>query len=129
LSVTGLPALQQILQGMQRALGTESLRACTAAAAQPILFEAQQRAPVRTGAVRAALQVVTPNSPRRNSSSSVVQVANSGPGGATHEAIFSEYGTEKQAARPFLRPAFETQKQAAVEAFAAQLARNLQSNK
>ena len=127
MSVTGLDALQQVLAGMQRALSADSLRSCTTAAVQPILREAQQRAPVRTGEVRDALQVVTPGSGRRNTASSLVEVARSGPGGTTREAIFAEYGTEKQPARPFMRPAFESMKDQAVQTFARELAQKIES--
>lgn len=129
MSINGLQNLELVLQGMQRGLSGVSLQQCTAAAAQPMLQEAKTRAPVLTGAVREALQVVTAPGRRGSQASSTVEVAHSGPGGPTREAIFAEYGTSKQAARPFMRPAFDFTQQQAVAAFAEQLAHNLSQTK
>lgn len=122
----GVAEMAVALQGLRRALGGDVLQRCTAAAAQPILAEAQARAPVRTGQVRNSLQIASNFTP--NSASSAVEVAHSGPDGASHEAVFSEYGTSRQPARPFMRPAFEAAKDQAVQAFTTELLNQLTRN-
>jgi HK97 gp10 family phage protein len=46
--------------------------------------------------------------------------------GAINEALWNEFGTSKMAARPFIRPAFESKKEAAVDAFVRALRETLE---
>lgn len=48
---------------------------------------------------------------------SLGQIAGEGPGGDTFYWRFLEFGTEKQAARPFMRPALENNTQQATDVF------------
>ena len=121
--VEGLDGLDALIASQVQALGGESLMRATAAAAAPILAEAQRRAPVLTGEVLASLHIVSTHTATHASSS--VEVADSTRGGDAHEAIFSEYGTVHEPARPFMRPAYETQKEAAEQAFERQLSQEL----
>lgn len=111
--------LDGVLAGMQKALDGAHLQAATAAAANVFLQAAQALVPVDSGAMRAHLQVVSRQGVR--SASSSVQVADSAPAGAEHAAVFVEYGTVNMPARPFMRPAFESQKNAAAAAFETNL--------
>lgn len=66
--------------------------------------EILRRAPVDTGALVSSLDLAGKH--RKSSASAVVQVERSGKGGAEHYAVFAEYGTARQPAKPFFRPGF-----------------------
>ena len=46
---------------------------------------------------------------------------------AIYEALYSEFGTVKEPARPFIRPAFESSKQTALDTFIVRLKENLEA--
>ena len=66
--------------------------------------EIARRAPVDTGALARNLDEVGTRS--RTGAAAVVQVEQSAKGGAEHYAVFNEYGTSRQPAKPFFRPGF-----------------------
>ena len=119
----GFEQLDAALAAFGFALSGAQLQACTQAAAAPILAQAQQRVHVRRGDVLNRLGTVSHHS--ATSATTAVQVADSGPGGAAHEAIFLEYGTSKSAAMPFMRPALVAAQDAAIPAFTAAFQTNL----
>lgn len=121
----GLDALDDALHQLQQALSGAALQHCTDAAAAPILSEARARAPVRHGDVRNNLGTVSQHT--ETSATTTVQVAQSGPGGVAHEAIFLEYGTSSMPAQPFMRQAFESAKAGAIAGFNDALRANLPS--
>lgn len=121
--VSGLSDLQRQLGALGLGLSGEHLQACTEAAAAPILREAQARVPVATGDLRGHLETQSQHS--QSHASTTVQVAQSGRGGAAHEAVFLEYGTSHMPARPFMRPAFEAAKEEAAQAFTNELKRQI----
>lgn len=119
----GLDHLDAAIAGVLASISGEALARATDAAAQPILQQALQRVPVRTGNTREHLQVVTHHD--QHSATSTVEVANSQPGGEAHDAVFLEYGTSHMPAEPFMRPAFVAGQAAAVEAFVNSLQSDL----
>lgn len=123
-SDSGLRALDQSLAALMQEIGGQALRDGTQAAAEPVLQAAIAGAPLHTGRLRAALRIVTTS--RGASATSSVEVANSGPGGVEHSAVFIEYGTSKEAAHPFMRPAFEATKGAAQRLFEDQINNKLE---
>jgi HK97 gp10 family phage protein len=103
----GAVAFQQLdamLAKVDAALSGASLESATLQGAKLVLDEARIRAPVRSGNLRAHLEAV--GSHTAHTAQAVVQVADSAPGGTVREAIFSEFGTSRQAPTPYLRPAF-----------------------
>lgn len=111
----GLEDLDRAFAGLQQALSGAQLQACTDAAAQPILQDAQQRVPRRTG--ETAHHLVARGSHSATSATTAIEVLDSWQGGEIHKAVFVEYGTENMPAEPFMRPAFETRQQVAVQTF------------
>ncbi len=118
--ITGADELQDKLNRLpvefsRRALGT-ALRA-----AGIIFKEAiESRAPRLTGwlASHVTIKVKTNNLDEGSVTTSFSRKGK--PGGnasAIYEALYSEFGTVKEPARPFIRPAFESSKQNALDAF------------
>lgn len=124
--IDGLDELRTALQGVATTLAGEALQQCTQAAAQHILDQALQRVPVLRGDVHDLLGLLSHHG--ATTATTAVQVAQSGPGGVAHEAIFLEYGTQNMPAQPFMRPAFEAAKAAALQAFADTLETNLRQH-
>lgn len=123
--IEGLDEFHSALNDVASALAGQALQQCTRAAAQLILDEALQRVPVLRGDVHDLLGLLSHHGP--TTATTAVQVAQSGPGGVAHEAIFLEYGTEHMAPQPFMRPAFEAAQAAALQAFADILEANLRT--
>lgn len=96
--------------------------AATAAAGQVLQDEVRRRAPVLTGNLERHIEAVSTSAATH--AQTVVQVASSAPGGTVREAIFEEYGHHTRAGararwvppKPFMRPAFESRKTAALNA-------------
>lgn len=141
--VSGLKELNAALKQLPDNIAKNVLRGATSAGAAVIRKEARQRAPVYTGDVQGnhpppgTLKKSVYQSQRRNLSSLVKQVFHVGvrtgkglkdKAGRSVDAYywrFVEFGTSKMAARPFLRPAFEAKKLAAVEAIKDYLAQRI----
>lgn len=117
--------LDDAIAGLSKALQGASLQACTQAAANVFLNQAKSLIPVDSGVMRDHLEVISHHS--QNSAASAVQVANSAKGGAQHAAIFLEYGTQHMQAHPFMRPAFESKKTEAAQAFERALQNTLKA--
>lgn len=103
--------LDALLSGVGQALTGQALQEATQPAGELVLMEAKRRAPQRTGELVNHLELQASHTD--HAATVVVQVADSAPGGSVRQAIFSEFGTAHEAARPFMRPAFEVSKQAA----------------
>lgn len=141
--VKGLKELNEALQQLPQNIAKNVLRGATSAGAAVIRKEARQRAPVFDGQMSdnhpppGTLRKSVYQSQRRMLSSAVKQVFHVGvrtgkslkdKAGRTLDAYywrFVEFGTSKMAARPFLRPAFEAKKQAAVDAIKDYLAERI----
>jgi HK97 gp10 family phage protein len=100
--------LDAALDKVQHAISGAALEAVLRGACQPMLEQARRFAPVRTGELQRRIQLTTHH--KANSATAVVEVVDSGKGGQQHEAIFAEFGTSHQPARPFMRPAYEGSK-------------------
>jgi HK97 gp10 family phage protein len=151
--VKGLLALQARMKQLPRELQGAALEFALRYGAAPIVAEAQLRAPQRTGRLASAIGVRTARD--REHDAEVQIVPRGGKSGAFYWK-FIEFGHRKRAskrrtrrqqklppaagelvpARPFLRPAFEAQKEealrrivealgAAVEAARAKVVRNI----
>ena len=146
LYVQGLDQLKAALQELPKRIGRNVLRGAIGAGAAVIRKEAQARAPVYTGSVAkghpppGTLRRSIYQTQVRELSSDTRQVFRVGvrkgkqfrkqgkKGNLSQDAFYAhmvEFGTVKMTARPFLRPAFEARKSAAVEAIRAYLARRI----
>ncbi len=144
--VQGLRELQVALKALPQGIARNVLRGSVNAGATVIRKEAQSRAPVSEGPKRAGqspagtLKRSVYQKQVRELSSLVKQTfivgvrkgkkyRNQGKKGNLSQdawyARFVEFGTSKMAARPFMRPAFEAKKGAAVAAIKAYLERRL----
>ena len=134
--VAGLSELSAALRELPQRIGRNVLRGSVAAAAAVVRAEARNKAPVATGDVAqghpppGTLRRAIYQKQIRELSDSGRQVFFVGvrqgkkyrhqgkKGDKSQDAYywrFVEFGTSKMAARPFLRPAFEQSKMAAVE--------------
>jgi HK97 gp10 family phage protein len=144
--VAGLKELQAALKELPQCIARNVLRGAVAAGAAVIRTEAKARAPVSTGDARAGhsppgtLKRAIYQKQIRELSSPVKQTfyvgvrrgkqyRHQGKKGKlsrdAYYAKFVEFGTAKMAARPFMRPAFEAKKGAAVQAIQEYLARRI----
>ena len=124
-------------------MGAKYLRRATYTAAALIEQDAIARAPVRTGALRDHIAIFKRKSPNSETVAyaigirgiklnrkikNVLRIMRKANGTRTNVAgdvfywRYLEFGTSKMAARPFLRPAFESQKMAAIDVFKTTLA-------
>ena len=144
--IQGLSELNQALSELPQRLARNVLRGSVAAGAAVIRREARERAPRYAGQVAAGhpppgtLKRSIYSAQARRLSSLLQQVYHVGvvsgkrvkksgrKSGRAPNAYywrFVEFGTVKMAARPFLRPAFEAKKMAAVEALRAYMAERI----
>lgn len=141
--VQGLTELAAALKELPTRIGRNVLRGATAAGAAVIRKEAKARAPVYTGPVSAghpppgSLKRAVFQAQSRRLSSQVQQTVHvgvrsgkdmkdkSGALVSPYYWTFVEFGTSKMAAKPFIRPAFEAKKTAAVEAIRIYLAERI----
>lgn len=131
--VTGLSELQRLLDTLPAKIEANILRGALRAGAKPILAEAKQNAAVASGALRDGLKIGT------KSKGGIVTASVKAGGKHAYLANWIEFGTQRHTiagkdgrvlyfggqfvqqvshpgarARPFLRPALDSQSQAAV---------------
>ena len=114
-TITGLGDMVNGLLKVDAALRTSALQQAADAAAAVLVNSIRPNMPNQTGQLRQALQVSRIPMPAYHARAAV-EVANSKPGQANHEAIFVEYGTANMPAKPFMRTGFGTGAAAAQEA-------------
>lgn len=136
LELKGFKELADALRELPERVAKNALRSAVGAGAAEIRKEAKLHAPVDTGKLRTAVY----QKQIREVSGQYQQVfyvgvragAKRKKGGVkdySQSAFywrFLEFGTAKMAARPFLRPAFERRKEAAVNAIGAKLDERIQ---
>lgn len=125
-AISGLTELDLAVLRLSGAIDGTALQAATLAAAKPMLATARQLVAVSTGNLREHIGIASGHT--ASSAYANVQVAQSQPGGVAHDAIFLEFGTVHAAARPFMRPAFEVNKDHAAAEFTAALTAQLTSS-
>jgi len=110
IQIRGGEKLAAALEALGPAMEKKILRSAMREAAKPILDDAKRRAPVLTGQLRKSLKI---RSIKRNRQGQVGVVISTEKGffkGETFYGAFHEFGTKKMPARPFIRPAFESNK-------------------
>jgi len=137
LTVTGLRELEEALKRLPEAVAKKVLRKSVRAGAKLVVDEARANVPVDTGLTRRAIAA---RGGRSRYANSVINVGVLSSGAKARRYIkikgvkvdvpyywkYLEFGTKNAPAQPFLRPAFEAQKTAAVEAIKQALAENLE---
>lgn len=146
-TITGLKELSDALKELPNRIARNALRQSVYAGAKVIRDEAKTKAPVYTGPVSAGhpppgtlkRSIIMKQIPEK---SSLVQQTfyvavrhgkkyqrQGKKGTLSQDAFywrFIEFGTVKMPARPFMRPAFESKKQLAVDAIKARLATRIE---
>lgn len=140
--IHGLEETLRALRALPKAIsgkGGGPLRKALYAAAKVVRAEVKQATPVRTGLLRDSIAIFRDREPGRIAANEHYTVGirkqrkkyrenyrngrlgrigkSYSTAGAAFYGKFVEFGTSKMAAHPFMRPAFEASKQAAVTAF------------
>lgn len=149
--VQGLDGVLEALQALPREVASKNggpARAALARGARIIRDEARRLAPVDSGSVRDNIVMKRDTQPQRAGANERYRVGVRGgslstysntarnrrkgvvgqkyeKAGATYYWRFLEFGTAKMAARPFLRPAFETKKEAALKEIVSSLSKGI----
>lgn len=109
--IEGLSELREALQELPKATSTNVLKRVLMSAADPIVSMAESLAPFKSGKLKRSFKVGTKLSRRQKAQhkkESKVEIF--AGAGALVQAITSEFGTIKEAARPFMRPAWDANK-------------------
>lgn len=121
--VTGLDGLAAALKALPAEIASKSggpLRSALRASAQVIRKEAALRAPVDTGRLQRAVVIQRDRNPGNVTERMVVRPragkSRTDPKGAYYWH-FLEFGSERQPAQPFIRPAFDAAKDKALTTF------------
>ena len=109
----GAEQLLASLRSFEPKLAKKVLRNAMREAARPILEEAKRLVPVDTGELRDSLVIRAAKRVRKGSVGVVVQTERGFFKGDTYYGAFVEFGTKNMAARPYLRPAFDSRKEEA----------------
>lgn len=128
-NVTGLADLERRLSALGKDMGGKIARGAAAAGVNVIKAEARRRVPVKTGAAKQAIVTKrvrgTPLAAEYVVGFKKAKKADrNGPKDGWYARLL-EFGTVKMPAQPFMRPAFDTQKQAAVDKVAQVLKKRL----
>lgn len=117
--IRGLKQLRQNLDRVADSVAGAALEDAVKAAAEVIRSDASRRAPHRTGRLR--IHVVI-GDPQREGDGVKVKV---GPDKEGFYGMFQEFGTRHHPPQPFLRPAFDNRREAAVNAAKTRIERAL----
>jgi HK97 gp10 family phage protein len=135
-NLTGFKELADALKQLPQRVARKHLRGSTAKGATVIRKAARDLAPVDTGEMRKDIQIKR----ERTSGDHVASYSVYTRGGKRSRLAgkarnvdkdsfywkFVEFGTAKMAAQPFMRPAFEANKEAAVDALGEELDKRIQ---
>lgn len=130
--LTGFKELADKLRAMGREIGEKALKGAVAGAAGLVRDEARRLVPQKTGTLRRSIYMVFDK--ERSTASKKVYVVGWRKGKRFRSVgknkvnldgyygLFVEFGTAKMAARPFVRPAFEKKKDAALDIIGKRIA-------
>lgn len=126
ISVSGLADLDRRLKALSADMGGKIARGATSAGARVIQKDAKRRAPKLTGTVQNAIVVKREKNTQLAAEYAVgwKKPRKKGQPDAWYGRLL-EFGTVKMAARPHIRPAFDSQKGAAVDKIAQVLKKRL----
>ena len=128
--IEGKDQLDREIEDMIRKLDGVATERAVSVAGEVILREVEQRAPVKTGFLKASLRLGhyadrTASSGRTRRYKATISVPNSKRYGIAHYAVFLEYGTSKMKRHSFMRPAFDVSSAKAVQEFERVLSEEL----
>lgn len=132
--VDGLRDLGERMKGLSEDMNNRIARAATAAGAVVIRDAAKQKAPVRTGNLRK--NIIVKRLPKGESPLTSEHIVTVRQGKLTKKqrdaglvdafyGRFVEYGTAKSPAQPFLRPAYDQNKEKATQAIKDRISKRL----
>lgn len=121
--IDGAAQMDKILQELGSEVATKLGRSAIRAAATLVRDEAKRLAPVDTGALRDGITVVSGKQAlvRTEASSTENAAIVTVRGSAAWRAHFTEFGTPRQAAQPFLRPAMDQKRKEVLDKLAKSL--------
>ena len=125
--VEGLSDLLSGLEELKKATATNVQKRALKEAAEPIEAAAKQGAPVRTGFLQEKITISSKLSPRQKSTSpklSKIEVYVGPPSMA--RGIVAEFGSVKQSPHAFMRPAWDGNKQAALNSIKKNLSEEIE---
>ena len=115
-----IEGVSELAEGLKeelpKATATNIQKRALKEAADPFEASIKQNAPVRTGKLREKINVSSKLSPRQKSSNekeSKVEIYIGPP--SMERAIVAEFGSVKQTAKPFVRPAWDEHKRSAFD--------------
>ena len=109
--VEGAKELDKVLASLPQAAAKQQLKAALRIAGKPVVKTARSKAPKKTGAGAKSIKL------RVMTKTRVPAAVSIGPDQDHWYLALSERGTAKQAAKPFLRPAWDAHKIAVVKTF------------
>lgn len=134
IQLTGFKELAAALRELPQRVAKNALRAAVNAGASEIKKQVRKNAPMDTGLLKKNIfqkQIREASGPYQQTFAVGVRQGRAKNKDGSKKELpfywrFMEFGTSKLPARPFLRPAFETKKEAAVKAIADKLDERIQ---
>ena len=114
--ISGLDELERKLKELPKQFAKKAVRKALKAGAEPIVTEMETLAPKRTGFLSQHIGTKIKLTPKETAGTIRI-----GPSSNAFYAMFLEFGTSKMSAQPFMRKAFENQKQRALQSFTTTL--------
>lgn len=119
--IQGVREVDRVLKLMPREIAEKALVAALRKGAKIIRDEAETRAPVATGRLKENIRV---RKARGRGASATVTIGPTRK--VAHIGMFAEFGTATQAARPWLRPAFDQTAPAALVKFVNEIGKTVE---
>lgn len=123
-SIAGAKEMEKLLKFLGPEVANKVGRQAARAGAKVIVDEAKRLVPVRTGELRDALTVVTQGE-GAGYREGKVQAVIGFKKPSSRRAHLTEFGTSKSAAKPFLRPAMDSQANEALNAMGKVLSKGI----
>jgi len=115
LKVEGLRELERALAELPKATAKNTLKRTLKLAAQPIADHAQRLAPRDTGGLAEGIMVTTKKPKKHKSKGRAFAEIYIGPKARSVNAVPQEFGTVNHPAQPFMRPAWDAEKETSLD--------------
>lgn len=120
--IEGLREAERALKDLGPDVARRVLRTAVKKGAEPMLHAARSKAPFDEGLLVSTIKVRTGVNRRRGSAAAKVTTKDGDYKGESFYGSFIEYGTDKMPAQPYLRPAFDENKERSVIIIKAEIA-------